>query len=286
MVDAGRDGEASASIVVIGDEILGGFVQDTNSHWLAGRLQALGIPLDRVQTVPDTLEAIDEGLRLELTRARPRLIMTSGGIGSTPDDLTMAGVARTLGLDLEVNDDIDRRISGALEWTVAQGVALTEGHERAMRRMAQVPAGAYLLQGAKGVAPGVAVDVDGGMVEGGVTIVILPGIPSELRRIFDAGIVPDLLGGFGTPQHVVEVTHPYPESTLNPLFDRLVVDFPDVHLGSYPGMPCIVRLKGVRTRADAAADAVRAYLEELEADPASRRLRDAWAARWGGEPTT
>lgn len=273
--------EASASIVVIGDEILGGFVQDTNSHWLAGRLQTLGIPLDRVQTVPDTLEGIDEGLSLELDRPRPRLIMTSGGIGSTPDDLTMEGVAKTLGRDLEVDAEIDRRITGALAWTAAQGVTITEGHERAMRRMARVPAGAYLLTGAKGVAPGVAVDVDGGLAQGGVTIVILPGIPSELRRIFDAGIAGDLLRGFGTPQHVVELTHPYPESTLNPLFDRLVADFSDVHLGSYPGLPCIVRLKGLQPRVEAAAAAVRAYLEELEADPGSRRLRDAWASRWG-----
>ncbi|HUG85352.1 MAG TPA: competence/damage-inducible protein A [Euzebya sp.] len=278
--------EASASIVVIGDEILGGFVQDTNSHWLAGRLQALGIPLDRVQTVPDTFEAIEEGLSLELARSRPRLIMTSGGIGSTPDDLTMAGVARTLGRPLEVNDEIDRRITGALEWTAAQGVVITADHERAMRRMAQVPEGAYLLLGARGVAPGVAVDVDGGIAAGGVTIVILPGIPAEMRRIFDAGIVPDLLDGIGTPQHVVEMTHPYPESTLSPLFDRLVSNFPDVHLGSYPGMPCIVRLKGPEDRVEEAAEAVRDHLAALEVDPNSRRLRDAWATRWGGQPTT
>ncbi|CAN5213444.1 nicotinamide mononucleotide deamidase-related protein [soil metagenome] len=273
--------EASASIVIIGDEILGGFVQDTNSHWLAGRLQSLGIPLDRVQTVPDTLDAIHEGLSMELARSRPRLILTSGGIGSTPDDLTMQGVAQTLGLDLEVNGDIDGRITAALEWTSAQGATVTPAHERAMRRMAEVPSGAYLLLGAMGVAPGVAVNVDGGIGAGGITVVILPGIPSEMKRIFDSGIVPDLLDGIGSPQHVVEMTHPYPESTLNPLFDRLVSDFPDVHLGSYPGMPCIVRLKGVRERVEQAAETVQYYLQEIEADPGSVRLREAWASRWG-----
>jgi molybdenum cofactor synthesis domain-containing protein len=278
--------EASASIVVIGDEILGGFVQDTNSHWLAGRLQALGIPLDRVQTVPDTFDAIEEGLSMELARPGPRLILTTGGIGSTPDDLTMEGVSKTLGIGMQVDPEIDRRITGALEWTAAQGVEVTPDHERAMRRMSQVPEGAYLLMGAKGVAPGVAVDVDGGLARGGTTIVILPGIPSEMKRIFDLGVVPDLLGGIGTPQHVVEMTHPYPESTLNPLFDRLVEDYPDVHLGSYPGMPCIVRLKGVRDRVEAAEQLVRSHLAELEADPSSRRLREAWAGRWSGTATT
>lgn len=274
--------QVSASVLVIGDEILGGFVHDTNSHWLAQRLQALGIPLERVQTVPDTLEAIEEALRLELNRGAPRLIMTSGGIGSTPDDLTMEGVALTIGSGLVLDPDIDGRITQALEWTARQGMEVTEAHERSMRRMALVPKGAYLLAGARGVAPGVAVDVDGGLAGGGATIVILPGIPAELRRIFDHGIVPELLDGVGAPQHVVELTHPYPESTLNPLFDRLVADYADVHLGSYPGNPCIVRLIGARDRVEAARQLVEDYLADLADDPASRRLREAWAARWEG----
>ena len=270
----------SASIVVIGDEILGGFVQDTNSHWLATRLQTLGIPLDRVQTVPDTMDAIDEGLAMELGRGTPRLILTTGGIGSTPDDLTMEGVAATIGRPVEVNDDIDGRITKALEWTAEQGATVTADHERSMRRMAKVPQGAYLLQGARGVAPGVAVDLDGGVRAGGTTIVILPGIPSEMKRIFDGGVVPELLDGLGVPQHVIELTHEYPESTLNPLFDTLVRDFADVHLGSYPGMPCIVRLKGGKDRVEEAEMTVKAYLDDLDADPSSERLRQAWAARW------
>ena len=269
-----------ASILVIGDEILGGFVHDTNSHWLAGQLQAHGIPLDRVQTVPDTLAAIDEGLRMELGRSRPRLIMTSGGIGSTPDDLTMEAVAATLGRGLVVNEEIDRRITLALEWTAGTGATVTPDHERAMRRMARVPEGTYLLQGARGVAPGVAVDVDGGLADAGVTIVILPGIPGELKRIYTDGIVPELLTGAGTPQHVVEMTHGYPESSLNPVFDRLVSDFPDVHLGSYPGKECTIRLKGERGRVEAAEAVVRAYLQELDDDPGANELKTAWASRW------
>lgn len=269
-----------ASIVVIGDEILGGFVHDTNSHWLAGQLQTHGIPLDRVQTVPDTMAAIDEGLRMELGRSRPRLILTSGGIGSTPDDLTMEAVAATLGRGLVVNEEIDHRITLALEWTAGTGATVTADHERAMRRMARVPEGTYLLQGARGVAPGVAVDVDGGLADGGVTIVVLPGIPGELKRIYTDGIVPELLTGVGTPQHVVEMTHGYPESSLNPVFDRLVAEFPDVHLGSYPGKQCTIRLKGERGKVEAAGAFVRAYLDELDDDPGANELKTAWAARW------
>lgn len=269
------------SIIVIGDEILGGFVADTNSGWMAQRLQALGFPLDRVVTVPDSVEAIDETLATELGRERPRLLLTSGGIGSTPDDVTFEAVARHLGLELRLEPTINDRISAALEWTAQQGMDVTQAHERSMRKMAAVPSTAYLLPGASGFVPGVAVDVDGGCaVDSGATVVVMPGVPSQLRRIFTDGVEPHLLAGRGTPQHVAEVRHPYPESTLNPVLDRLVVDYPDVHLGSYPGTECIIRLKGDQERVEEAMRLVVEYLEHLSRDPAATRLSEAWQARW------
>lgn len=270
-----------ASIVVIGDEILGGYVADTNSGWLAQRLQLLGVPLDRVVTVPDDVEAIADALSTELTRPRPRVVLTSGGIGSTPDDVTMRATARALGCSLRTDEEIDARITGALERTAGQGIALTAAHERAMRKMALVPEPAHLLPGSGGFAPGVAVDVDGGAGDsGGATVVILPGVPSELQRITLQGIEPVLLAGRGQPQTVEELQHGYPESLLNPVFDRLVADYPDVHLGSYPGPVCTVRLKGRPDRVAEALALVRAYLTELDADPAHASLRRSRAARW------
>jgi molybdenum cofactor synthesis domain-containing protein len=272
------------SIVVIGDEILGGFVQDTNSHWLAGRLHALGVPLDRVTTVPDELDAIDEAVRTELDRARPRVLLTTGGIGSTPDDLTMQAVAHTLGRGLVVEPHIDARITQALEWTAHQGVDVSDAHERSMRKMALVPEGAYLLSGAKGVAPGVAVDVGGGSAtDAGATIVILPGVPHELKRIVEHGVEPLLLAGRGEPLHVAEVRHPYPESTLNPALERVLAEFPELHLGSYPGQECVIRLKGPRQSVEAAAMMLEASVAAFAEDPSSERLRVAWQARWGSD---
>jgi molybdenum cofactor synthesis domain-containing protein len=269
-----------ASVVVIGDEILGGFVQDTNSGWLAARLQKVGVPLERVSTVPDDVSAIHEALDGELARRRPRLLLTSGGIGSTPDDVTMEAVAAYLGRELVVEPDIDRRVTRALEWTAAQGVTVTDGHAQALRKMSLVPDGSYLLDGARGVTPGVAVDVDGGCkTDGGATLVILPGVPAELRRIAEGSIEPLLLAGRGQPRHIAELTHPYPESVLNEVFARLVAEFPDVHLGSYPGPECIVRLQGAPQRVDAAMTLVREALAVLDSDPGAARLRDAWASR-------
>lgn len=269
------------SIIVIGDEILGGFVQDTNSSWMAQRLQVLGFPLDRVVTVPDEFEAIDEALATELGRRRPRLLLTSGGIGSTPDDVTFEAVARHLGMDLRLEPTINERISAALAWTEEQGMEVTESHVRSMRKMAMVPESAYLLPGGTGFLPGIAVDVDGGCGAGdGATVIVMPGVPGQLRRIFTDGVEAHVLADRGHPQHVAEVRHPYPESTLNPVLDRLVVEYPDVHLGSYPGTECIVRLKGDRKRVEAAMALVAEYLETLARDPAATRLSQAWQTRW------
>ena len=270
-----------ASIVVIGDEILGGFVRDTNSGWLAGRLRTLGVPLDRVATVPDDPAAIDEALRAELARARPRVLLTSGGIGSTPDDVSLEAVAATLARRLVVEPTIDARIGAAIARSAGQGAPVGQGQADSMRKMALVPEGAYLLGDTPSLAPGVAVDVDGGSARPrGATIVVLPGIPAELRRITLDTVEPSLLRGRGRPRHVVEITHRYPESALNPILHRLVADFPDVHIGSYPGRRCTVRLTGDAQRVEQAAAAVRDYLAELDARPGSPRQRAAWGRRW------
>jgi nicotinamide-nucleotide amidase len=270
-----------ASIVVIGDEILSGYVADTNSGWLAERLQAIGVPLDRVQTVPDDLDAIGEAIGTELARSRPRLVLTSGGIGSTPDDVTLAAVARHLGRDLVVESAIDSHITRALAWSAEQGVAASPDHERLMRKMALLPEGASLLPGTGGITPGVALAVDGGLDEpNGATIVVLPGVPAQLRRIMTDGIEPALLAGRGEPDHVLEVHHPYPESILSPVLERIVLAHPQVHVGSYPGTECTVRLKGPKAEVVEAMALVEDALAELAADPAAARLSAAWQARW------
>jgi molybdenum cofactor synthesis domain-containing protein len=270
-----------ASILVVGDEILGGFVRDTNSGWLAARLHTLGVPLDRVVVVPDDLAAIDEALSTELGRSRPRLLLTSGGIGSTPDDVTIEAVAASLDRGLCIEPQIDRRISLVLHQTAAQGVTITAEHERAMRKLALVPKGAWLLTSADGIAPGIVVDVEGGCRhEGGATVVILPGIPKELQQIMRQGIEPTLLKGRGAPLHVAEARHGYPESTLGPMFDRLAAEFPDVHVGSYPDRECLIRLKGSVDRVELAMRVVRDFLADLDADPSNQWLRTAWSAHW------
>lgn len=268
-------GALSASVIVVGDEILAGYVQDTNSAFIAQRLCALGIPLDRVVTVPDDRAAIEEALRTELGRPRPRIVLTSGGVGGTPDDVTIEVVATTLGRELRAEPSLETRIAAALEWSGAQGIAIGAEQARMMRRMALIPRGATLLEVGREVTPGIVVDAGDG-----ATVVVLPGVPRELRRIMTDGVEPALLAGRGVPPHVVELTHPYPESFLTPVFARIAAEFRDVALGSYPARECIVRLRGPRDQAEQAAELIAAEIRRLDADPGAANVRARWQRRW------
>lgn len=272
----------TATVIVIGDEILGGFTQDANSAWLAQRLRDRGVDLRHVATVPDEFAAIDEAVTAALERSRPHLVLTTGGIGSTPDDITYEAVAASLDRDVEVSPALARRIDGAVSWTVSHGLEVDDEFVDQMMRMARIPEGSQLLRRSGSWAPGVRVDVDGGVDEvDGATIVILPGVPSQLRSIVEEVLEPDLLEGRGEPMDVVEVTHGYPESVLNRCLVRLVERYPDVRVGSYPGERMVVRLRGRPERVREARDEVERYLEALAADPAGERVRHAWAERIG-----
>lgn len=267
-----------ASIIIIGDELLGGFVRDSNTHFLARRLRAHGVPLDRVHVVPDEFDDIDDVLQQELARARPRLVLTTGGIGSTPDDITFEAVARSLGRPVEEEPVLVERLEGALAWTRAQGLEVDAAAADQFFRMARVPAGARLVRG--GWAPAVQVDVDGGSdAPDGATVVILPGVPSQTRDLVTNGVEPDLLAGRNPAWTVEEVHHGFPESVLNPVFLRLGEEHPDVKLGSYPGSPMVVRLQGTPDDVAAAAAFVRAEVDALMATPGGARVAAAWRAR-------
>ncbi len=274
------DRPLAASVVVIGDEILGGFVQDTNSGWLASRLQAHGIPLTRIVTVPDDGADIDDALQTELARARPRLVVTTGGIGSTLDDLTYEAIAASLARPLVVAPEIADRIEGAVRWTRQLGLEVDDDFVDHMMRMARIPGGSRLLRRSGGWAPGVRLDVDGGMEDqDGATILILPGVPAELRSIVTGVVEPDILAGRGQPQTVSELVHDFPESVLNACFARLAERYPSVKIGSYPGVPMRVRLRGHTQQVVSAYAELESYVRALEADPGGARLREAWAQR-------
>jgi len=269
----------AASMLVIGDEILGGFVTDTNSPWLADRLRAQGVPLERVHVVLDDAHDIADALHTELARSRPRVIVTSGGIGSTPDDITYEAVAQALGRELVEDAVLAAAMEGIVTRTRTAGFDVGEEFRHFVLRMARIPAGSRLMPREGGWTPAVCVDVDGGSDAahgGGATVVVLPGVPSEFRALLADAVEPALLAGRNPVPHVVEILHGFSESLLNLTFAELGRRFPAVKLGSYPGRPMIVRLSGEEAVVEEAATFVRDAIATLEADPASARLPSRW----------
>ena len=268
------------SVVLVGDELLDGWVADRNAHWLAGRLSTLGIPLDRIQVVPDSHDAIAEALSLELGRRRPRVVVTSGGIGTTPDDVTMAAVARHLGRELVAHPEIAGRIDDVIRRSADAGHPIDDEQADIIRRMALAPDGSRVLRRSTGMIPGVVVDVDGGVtMPDGAVIVILPGVPQQFRTIVEEAVEPELLRGRGHTRRIAEFRHQHPESAFTSLLEDIGGRFPELTVGSYPRDDCIIRLKGEEDDVEGALTLLRGRAAALEEDEAAVGRREAWRRR-------
>jgi nicotinamide-nucleotide amidase len=173
---------ARAAIVVTGTEVLAGRVRDRNGPWLADRLNALGVDLAHVTIVGDRGE--DMLAALEWCQdLGVDLIVTSGGLGPTADDLTAAVVGGFCGREMVLDDALEERIAEILRPLRSRWPTLSEETIRASnRKQAVVPAGADVLDPV-GTAPGLVVTPLAG---GGPTVVVLPGPPRELEEMWTA----------------------------------------------------------------------------------------------------
>jgi nicotinamide-nucleotide amidase len=165
----------TASILLTGNELLRGVIADQNGPYLAAGLEQLGFSVRRTLVVGDDLEDICAGLRLVLESAD--LVVTSGGLGPTHDDRTVEALARIAGVPLELDTEVLARID---RWTDQVAVRYGLDRERfdtGNRKQAHIPAGAEVL-GIAGTAPGLVMAVEA------ASVVVLPGVPSELRRLW------------------------------------------------------------------------------------------------------
>jgi nicotinamide-nucleotide amidase len=223
-----KEGTPEAWILAVGNELLIGRIVDTNSAWLARRLTFLGFRVRRIIKVPDEVEDIALELRRALESAR--VIVTTGGLGPTYDDRTLEAVAKALGVPLELNSDALKIVE---KFYSEKGLPLTP--ER--RKMALLPRGARPLPNPVGAAPGVLVEKDGKVV------VSLPGVPAEMKTIFDEYVAP-LLRQIAPPRGLWEcmvVVKGVPESTFAPILEKLARKNPEAYIKSHP--------KGHETRA-------------------------------------
>ncbi|HEV7846311.1 MAG TPA: competence/damage-inducible protein A [Thermoleophilaceae bacterium] len=182
---------ARAGIVVTGTEVLTGRVQDRNGPWLSDRLLELGVELAHVTICGDRPDDIDSQLRF-LAEQGVDLIITSGGLGPTADDMTVERVARFTERELVLDDELEDKIAAILKPLMARFSHWDFDAVRAAnRKQALIPEGAYVIDPV-GTAPGV-------VVPGTPTIVVLPGPPRELQPMWRSAVasepVQEAIGG-------------------------------------------------------------------------------------------
>ncbi|MBK9517122.1 MAG: competence/damage-inducible protein A [Anaeromyxobacter sp.] len=201
----------TAALVVVGSEVLSAKVADENGPWLARRLRELGVELRAIATVADRVDDIVEAVDRE--RRRAGWLFTSGGVGPTHDDLTVAAVARALGRPLARHAQLALAID-ALHRRHHGGEAAPE----AALRMADVPVGTELVgdQGYPTLVCG--------------NVVLLPGVPRFFRYQFDR--VATLLAG--APFRLAQVYLVVREERIAGSLAEVALAHPGVELGSYP----------------------------------------------------
>lgn len=174
---------ARAGIVVTGTEVLTGRVQDLNGPWIADRLLELGVELAHITICGDRPRDIEAQLRF-LAAEGVDLIVTSGGLGPTADDMTVATVAHFCGRELILDVALEERIAEILRRLTGHRPGIDFDSLRAAnRKQAMVPAGATVLEPV-GTAPGV-------VVPGSPTVLVLPGPPRELQPMWRTAVQTD-----------------------------------------------------------------------------------------------
>ena len=172
-----------AGILVTGTEVLTGRVADRNGPWVADRLLELGVELAHITICGDRPADIEAQLRF-LRSEGVDLIVTTGGLGPTADDMTVATVARFCGRELVLDEAMETRIAGIVQrWMARFPDVDTTAVQAANRKQAMVPQGAQVLDPV-GTAPGV-------VVPGTPAVVVLPGPPKELQGMWAAAVATD-----------------------------------------------------------------------------------------------
>jgi nicotinamide-nucleotide amidase len=190
----------TAGVVVTGTEVLTGRITDRNGPWISERLGELGVEVSQISVVGDRPDDLEASLRF-FEEQGVRLIVTSGGLGPTADDLTAEIVARFAGRELVLDEDMEARIHAILEGFARRMRFDPDALRDANRKQAMVPRGSIPIDPA-GTAPGLVVPARD------LVVIVLPGPPRELQAMWEAALA--------TPpvQAILADSEPFIESTI------------------------------------------------------------------------
>lgn len=236
----------------MGDELLSGETVDTNAAWLGRRLAVLGVPVGFRSTVGDDEAAIQSAVATAVSGAD--VVVVSGGLGPTHDDLTRSAVAGLFGRALEEDprllDDLERRFRALGYETMPEG----------NRSQALVPRGGRVLPNRLGSAPGLVIEEEGRIVA------LLPGVPRELRSLFDEALQPliqEHLGARLAPMtHRLIHTSGIAESRLSELVGEVLP--PDIAPVRLAFLPDLLGVDLRLTVADVPPTEARQHLDRVE----------------------
>jgi len=213
-----------AEIITIGTELLLGEIVDTNSAWIAQQLAYVGLDVYRTVTVGDNLDRIGNAVRDGLANAD--LVITTGGLGPTVDDMTREGIARATGRAIVLDEGLLEEIAA---FFAGRGRVMTDTN----RKQATIPAGAEVIRNPVGTAPAFAVEHQGSLV------VALPGVPHEMRYLMEHAVLPLLQERYGLQAVIASRTVRtcgIGESTLGAVIpDLMEMSNPTVGTAAHPG---------------------------------------------------
>ncbi len=177
-----------AETIAIGSELVLGHLIDTNSAYIARRLAENGIEIIRTSTVGDDLSCIEEVLREAIQRSL--VVITTGGLGPTEDDLTREGISKLFRRPLVFQPQLMEQIEALFR---RRGFRMAESN----RKQAYIPEGAIPIENPKGTAPGFIVEHSGGCV------ISIPGVPSEMEYLMENAVIPYLRKKFALADEVI-----------------------------------------------------------------------------------
>jgi nicotinamide-nucleotide amidase len=224
--ESNQAGRPRVEIVATGEEIRCGALIDSNSAWLAERLERLGLRVERITAVGDHEQALAE--LLEEISGRSRVALITGGLGPTPDDLSGQAAARAAGRPLVLDE---RGLAQVERFFAARGRPMPDSN----RKQAMLPEGAELIENPLGTAPGFSLSLSG------CRCYFLPGVPSEMKAMFTSSVAPDMaerLGSSCRPRQVVTLrTFGLTESGAAERLQGFETSFPGIELGYRASFP-------------------------------------------------
>jgi nicotinamide-nucleotide amidase len=210
-----------AEIITIGNEILSGWTLNTNAHWLAVQLHSIGLPVDWMTTIADSPAEITQAV--EIASQRADVVLCTGGLGPTPDDITKKTIAEFFQTELVVDE---KTLVHILKLFESRNIQMPEIN----RNQALVPAAAQIMFNPIGTAPGLIFKKDQCL------FFFMPGVPREMERMVSDQVLPAISAFLHLPPLSIYIlrTTGIPESRLFEKLETILTKYEDITVSFLP----------------------------------------------------